>query len=83
MQIDASISTSFETTPSICMEALVFWRYDAKYKEVRINIDNNDKKYGSSRKRAKRQKRIMITRKEASTKSELTDYIKFHSHYIK
>jgi hypothetical protein len=41
------------------------WRYDAKYKEVRINIDNNDKNTGSkSRKRAKRQKRIMITIKK-------------------
>jgi hypothetical protein len=52
------------------------WRYDAKYKEVRINIDNNDKNTGlKQKKRAKRQK-IMITIKEA-TKSELTDYIKF------
>jgi hypothetical protein len=31
------------------------WRYDAKYKEVRINIDNNDKNTGLKEKRAKRQ----------------------------
>jgi hypothetical protein len=59
------------------MEALVFWRYDAKYKEVRINIDNNDKNTGQRKKEPKDKKRIMITIKEAVTKSELTDYIKF------
>jgi hypothetical protein len=34
------------------------WRYDAKYKEVRINIDNNDKNTGSkSRKKEPKDKR--------------------------
>jgi hypothetical protein len=38
------------------MEALVFWRYDAKYKEVRINIDNNDKNTGLAEKEPKDKK---------------------------
>lgn len=41
MQIDASISTSLKNTPSIFYGGLGFsWRYDANYKEVRINIDS-------------------------------------------
>jgi hypothetical protein len=39
------------------MEALFSWRYDAKYKEVRINIDNNDKNTGLKKKSQKRQKK--------------------------
>jgi hypothetical protein len=39
------------------MEALVFWRYDAKYKEVRINIDNNDKNTGQSEKKSQKTKK--------------------------
>ncbi|MFV8362683.1 transporter [Flavobacterium sp. ZT3P35] len=59
MQIDASISTSLKTTPSIVYGGFGFsWRYDAKYKEVRINIDNNDKNTGSkAEKRAKKTKK--------------------------
>lgn len=41
LQIDASISTSLKNTPSIFYGGLGFsWRYDANYKEVRINIDS-------------------------------------------
>jgi hypothetical protein len=35
------------------MEVMVSWRYDAKYKEVRINIDNNDKNTGLKKKEPK------------------------------
>lgn len=53
MQIDASISTNFKDTPAILYGGLGFsWRYDANYKEVRINLDNND-----SDKTAKKAKR--------------------------
>ena len=38
MQIDASISTSLKDTPSMIYGGFGFsWRYDAKYKEVRID----------------------------------------------
>ena len=59
MQIDASISSSLKTTPSIMYGGIGFsWRYDAKYKEVRINIDNTDKNTGSkAEKRAKKTKK--------------------------
>ena len=50
MQIDASISTSLKTTPSILYGGVGFsWRYDANYKEVRMKIDTGD-----SDKKAKR-----------------------------
>ncbi len=59
LQIDASISTSLKTTPSIVYGGIGFsWRYDAKYKEVRINIDNNDTNTGSkAEKRDKKTKK--------------------------
>ena len=59
MQIDASISSSLKTTPSIMYGGIGFsWRYDAKYKEVRVNIDSNDKNTGSkAEKRAKKTKK--------------------------
>ncbi|WPR70498.1 transporter [Flavobacterium sp. NG2] len=45
MQIDASISTNFKTTPSILFGGIGFsWRYDATYKDVIINLDNGDSK---------------------------------------
>lgn len=45
MQIDASISTNFKTTPSILYGGIGFsWRYDANYKDVIINLDNGDSK---------------------------------------
>ena len=54
MQIDASISTSLKDTPSALYGGIGFsWRYDANYKEVRINIDSND----SGRKAKKRAKK--------------------------
>jgi len=54
LQIDASISTSLKDTPSIVYGGIGFsWRYDANYKEIRINIDNND----SGKKAEKRAKK--------------------------
>jgi hypothetical protein len=48
----------FETTPSIVWRHWFSWRYDAKYKEVRINIDNNDKKtWGLKQKEPKDKKK--------------------------
>lgn len=50
MQIDASISSSLKTTPSILYGGIGFsWRYDANYNEVRMKIDTGD-----STKKAKR-----------------------------
>jgi hypothetical protein len=57
MQIDASISNSLKTTPSILYGGIGFsWRFDGNYKEVRMNIDDadSDKK---AKKRAKKTKK--------------------------
>ena len=44
MQIDASISSSLKSTPSILYGGVGFsWRYDANYKEVRISLDDGKK----------------------------------------
>lgn len=57
MQIDASISTSLKTTPSILYGGIGFsWRYDANYQEVRINIDSGDSGKKATR-RAKKTKK--------------------------
>jgi hypothetical protein len=57
LQVDASISTSLKDTPSILYGGIGFsWRYDAKYKEVRINIDD-DKKTKSQKKVEKKNKK--------------------------
>jgi hypothetical protein len=57
MQIDASISSSLKTTPSILFGGVGFsWRYDANYKEVRMNIDSGDSDKKAKR-RAKKTKR--------------------------
>ena len=57
MQIDASISTSMKDTPSALYGGIGFsWRYDAKYKEVRINIDSGDSGK-KAKKRAKKTKK--------------------------
>lgn len=57
LQIDASISTSLKDTPSILYGGIGFsWRFDAKYKEVRINIDD-DKKSKSQKKVEKKNKK--------------------------
>lgn len=54
MQIDASISTSLKTTPSILYGGIGFsWRYNANYKEVRMKIDTGD----SAKKAAKKAKK--------------------------
>jgi len=53
MQIDASISSSLKTTPSILYGGIGFsWRYDANYQEVRMKID-----VGDSNKKAQRRAR--------------------------
>ncbi|WP_366184099.1 transporter [Flavobacterium ovatum] len=45
LQIDASISSSLKTTPSILYGGIGFsWRYDANYKDVIIDLDNGDSK---------------------------------------
>lgn len=57
LQIDASISSSLKNTPSILYGGVGFsWRYDAKYKEVRINIDSGDSER-KAKKRAKKTKK--------------------------
>lgn len=57
MQIDASISSSLKNTPSILYGGIgLSWRYDANYKEVRVNLDNNDSDKKAQR-RAKKTKK--------------------------
>jgi len=57
MQIDASLSTSLKTTPSILYGGIGFsWRYDANYKEVRMEIDSGDSEK-KAKKRAKKTKK--------------------------
>ena len=54
LQIDASISTSLKDTPSILYGGIGFsWRYDANYKDVKINIDNDSKFKSKSKKQKK------------------------------
>jgi hypothetical protein len=43
MQIDASVSTNFKDT-LLCFGGVDFLGYDANYKEVRMNLDNGEKK---------------------------------------
>ncbi|SDH24482.1 Putative MetA-pathway of phenol degradation [Flavobacterium omnivorum] len=57
LQIDASISSSLKDTPSIVYGGIGFsWRYDANYKEVRVNIDSGDSGE-KAEKRAKKTKK--------------------------
>jgi hypothetical protein len=57
LQIDASISSSLKDTPSIVYGGIGFsWRYDANYKEVRVNIDSDDSGE-KAEKRAKKTKK--------------------------
>jgi hypothetical protein len=57
MQIDASISTSLKDTPSILYGGIGFsWRYDAKYKEIRMKVDTGDSDKKAKR-RAKKTKK--------------------------
>ncbi|MCW2119734.1 transporter [Flavobacterium sp. 7A] len=45
MQVDASISTSLKTTPSILYGGIGFsWRYDANYEDVVIKVDRKSTK---------------------------------------
>jgi hypothetical protein len=65
LQVDASISTSLKNTPSILYGGIGFsWRYDANYKEVRINIDNKDKSGSKSQKTKKRKDAVETTPKK-------------------
>jgi hypothetical protein len=57
LQIDASISSSLKTTPSILYGGIGFsWRYDANYKEVRMKVDTGDSDKKAKR-RAKKTKK--------------------------
>ncbi len=57
MQIDASISGSLKTTPSLLYGGVGFsWRFDADYKEVRMDIDSGDSEK-KAKKRAKKTKK--------------------------
>ena len=57
MQIDASISSSLKTTPSILYGGIGFsWRYDANYQEVRMNVDSGDSA-SKANKRARKTKK--------------------------
>ena len=57
MQIDASISTSLKDTPSILYGGIGFsWRFDGKYKEVRMKVDTGDSEK-KAQKRAKKTKK--------------------------
>ena len=57
MQIDASISGSLKTTPSLLYGGIGFsWRFDADYREVRMDIDSGDSEK-KAKKRAKKTKK--------------------------
>ena len=57
IQIDASISKSLKTTPSILYGGIGFsWRSDANYKEIRMGIDSGDSEK-KAKKRAKKTKK--------------------------
>jgi hypothetical protein len=43
MQIDASVSTNFKDIYCVLYGGVDFRRYDANYKEVRMNLDNGRK----------------------------------------
>ena len=57
MQVDASVGSSLKNTPSALFGGIgLSWRYDAKYKEVRIDVPP-DAKEAKARKVAKKIKR--------------------------
>lgn len=57
MQIDASISTSLKTTPSLLYGGIGFsWRYDAGYKEIRMKVDTGDTEKKAKKKSKKTKK---------------------------
>ena len=58
LQLDASISSSLKDTPSILYGGIGFsWRYDAKYKEVRMSIDDSSTKSKTQKKVEKKNKK--------------------------
>lgn len=58
LQIDASISTNFKNTPSVLYGGIgLSWRYDAKYKEVRIELDKDSKGSQMDEKMKKKKKK--------------------------
>lgn len=57
LQVDVSLSSSLKDTPSSIYGGIgVSWRYDGKYKEVRIKIDSGDSE-AKARKKAKKTKK--------------------------
>ncbi|MEL1240478.1 transporter [Flavobacterium flavipallidum] len=55
MQIDASISHNLKDTPTVFYGGVGFsWRYDAGYKEVRVDLDDNPSQPRSVRKAARK-----------------------------
>lgn len=55
MQIDASVSTNFKDTPTVLYGGVGFsWRYDANYKEVRMELDQGGRKKSKSEKKAEK-----------------------------
>jgi len=58
MQVDASASTNFKDTPGIFYGGVGFsWRYDAKYKEVRMELDKGGKSKSKSKSVKKAERR--------------------------
>ncbi|MCG9791035.1 transporter [Flavobacterium algicola] len=65
LQVDASISSSLKTTPSILYGGVgVSWRYDANYKEVHIKLDKQSGKKTSSKATKKAAKKAAEAKKE-------------------
>lgn len=55
MQIDASVSTNFKDTPTVFYGGIGFsWRYDAKYKEVRMELDKGGSKKSKGSKKVEK-----------------------------
>lgn len=66
MQIDASISSSLKTTPSILYGGVGFsWRYDANYKEVHMKLDKKSNKKSGSKSDKKAAKKAAKKAKKA------------------
>lgn len=66
IQIDASISSSLKTTPSILYGGVGFsWRYDANYKEVHMKLDKKSNKKSGSKSDKKAAKKAAKKAKKA------------------
>lgn len=62
MQIDASISSSLKTTPSMIYGGIGFsWRYDANYREIRMKIDTGDSPKKTKKKAKKKTEKAKPT----------------------